>query len=392
AWPPVLSPAEHKTEALLAGTAAIDEPFARKLRLVAGVNRRSAYDGYLTTSDDMATAIRQKIIEISPTDLEHYGECPQRFLIRKLLGVRELEDPEHEVQIDRRKKGGLDHRILERFYSQLRKEEIESGFFGRKLSPPLAARLKRAIDEEFEKHNIESPPVNTVMREIEEGYTLSLLEEFVATDLADLARTGFVPQEFEYGFGLTPESPPFTFSSGGVTIKLRGQIDRIDARGNPVEKLRIIDYKSGKALKQQGLADNIDEGHSFQLALYAIAYGTLASLPDSAIQGVIKPIRIQGLKEEDYSFELAEKRPLLDAALDLFLGAIVRGEFPAIPAKYCEYCAVAASCRTRHDVEEKQRLEEFGNAMTLLKTFQVPGSKFQGEEPGTWNVEPGTQR
>ena len=52
----------------------------------------------------------------SNTQLEDFGECPQKFFFKHILHVEEYDDPDRELQMHHREKGKLDHTILERFY------------------------------------------------------------------------------------------------------------------------------------------------------------------------------------------------------------------------------------------------------------------------------------
>ena len=98
----------------------------RQLQLLAQAGTGSPFDGYLfsgstaATQTDIHDVIRARLAAIlesvSPTQLEDFGECPQKFLLKHILHVRDLDDPEHELQINPRDKGSINHSILEQFY------------------------------------------------------------------------------------------------------------------------------------------------------------------------------------------------------------------------------------------------------------------------------------
>ena len=56
---------------------------------------------------------------LSPTALESYATCPYRFFLEKVLGLKELDEPEAVDRIDALARGSLLHRILQRFLEQL---------------------------------------------------------------------------------------------------------------------------------------------------------------------------------------------------------------------------------------------------------------------------------
>ncbi len=324
----------------------------RQLQLLSRSGTRSVFDGYIRSPvlRERALAALQSI---SPTHLEDFGECPQKFLLKHLLGVRDLADPEMQMQIDHREKGSVDHRILERFYGALQENEIRDAMSMLPILPQrLVETLDRIIDEEFDALEEKLPPFNAPVRGIEHQATRRVLRRFIALDLADLDEQELMPRRFEHRFS------PFVLDIDGTLLRIEGKIDRID---EGTGRIRIVDYKSGKALRHVKLAEKIDRGVRLQLALYALASqpGPEARDPSPELSGAIKPIAGTG-KIADFSFQLAEKEVRLRETLALFVSAIRLGDFPAFPNEKdsdynaCKYCPVNHSCRTRHDAEEKR--------------------------------------
>jgi hypothetical protein len=367
-----------------AGRAASPPPRAdagaglRPLQLIAKAGTRSVFDGYIGTLSD---ALREKLQAVSPTQLEDFGECPQKFLLKHLLGVTELDAPEREVQIHHREKGSIDHRILEGFYRNVSEGDLaEAAASLPQLPEPLAARLDVLIDQQFDAHEADVPPFNRTVRDIERRATKRILREFVLNDLADLDAQELVPRWFEYRFGSRPRRgdptrpndhpEPFVINAGGMAVRVEGTIDRIDMNRDAT-KARIVDYKSGKALRHLNLADKIDRGVRLQLALYAMAVAEFFACPPEQISGAIKPIVAEG-KPAKFAFALHEKRDGLLETLEIFARAILDGAFPAFPndndAEFnsCKYCPVNHSCRTRHDLDERYAVQQQKDPRTLL--------------------------
>ena len=390
------------------GTPAFRSASTRQLQLLAKSGTRSTFDGYLfAENDDSALRARlaSAITSVSPTHLEDFGECPQKFFFKHILGVRDIDDPEHELQMNARDKGKLDHGILEQFYRGLSEDD-----FARlaaalpQLDSSVAARIDGLVDDAFAAMAREVPPFNPTMRAIEQTATKRILREFVAHDLADLEATGFRPKYFEYRFGKArhgkvsdhPEAFVVVIGGGepGVgsrsdalhadlpvsdprlptpdprgTLIVEGTIDRIDARP---DGFRIIDYKGGKALRHKELGKKIDRGVRLQLALYAMAVSQFFGAESRSVSGAIKPLVIGEINATKYAFELAEKEPGLRETLNLFVASILNGVFPAFPAdddadfNACKYCPVNHSCRTKHDFVEKYTVTRFGEPRTLL--------------------------
>ena len=334
---------ERRALARRENTGGLKPAAPRALQLLAKSGTKSLFDGYIPP-----VPLERAL---SPTQLEDFGECPQKFLLKHILGVEDVEHPERELQINHRDKGTIDHRILERFY---------------RAGIADIARLDEIIDDEFDKLG---PPFNRTIRAIERRATKRILREFLANDLADLASNGLVPRYFEYRFGtkhrVEADHPePFIVRAGAAVVRVEGTIDRIDVGDGC---LRIVDYKSGKALRHKDLPEKIDRGVRLQLALYAMAAAEFFDATN--VSGTIKPL-VSGDKAK-FAFELHEKRDGLLETLEIFANAIARGVFPAFPMdddfNSCKYCPVNHSCRTRHDQEERYAIQQQRDARTLLR-------------------------
>jgi len=340
----------------------------RQLQLLAKSGTHSAFDGHV------GAIAPDRLTSLSPTQLEDFGECPQKFLMKHILGASDIDDPEREVQIHHRDKGKIDHLILERFYRNTTAEEIARAAAALpKLPEALVARLQSIVDAQFDELERDVPPFNRTIRGIERRATKRILTEFVASDIADLDAQQLVPRWFEYRFGtkhknVVPDHPdPYIVHAGGVPVRVEGTIDRIDAG---VARFRIVDYKSGKALRHANLSEKIDRGVRLQLALYAMAVSSFFDADPSTVSGTIKPLVIG--EKAKFAFELHEKRDALLETLEIFLRAIQSGTFPAFPnendAEFnsCKYCPVNHSCRTKHDAEERYVLQQLRDPRTLL--------------------------
>ncbi|HET8773749.1 MAG TPA: PD-(D/E)XK nuclease family protein, partial [Thermoanaerobaculia bacterium] len=363
----------------------------RPLQLAVRAGTRSAFDGYIGP----ITLDRP----LSPTQLEDFGECPQKFLLKHVLGVQDVDHPERELQIHHRDKGILDHRILEAFYKELSADDFRTAMASLPQLPErLGERLEQLIDVHFDDHEADVPPFNRTVRDIERRATKRILREFVVADLGDLSEQDLLPRHFEFRFGTKFKVPadhphPFIIETTGVPVRVEGTIDRIDTVGGwqlavggttndtppptanrqpPTGRFRIVDYKSGKALRHVNLGDKIDRGVRLQLALYAMAVVEIFQADPAQVSGTIKPL-VQGEeKAAKFAFTLDEKRTTLLETLEIFIRAITAGHFPAFPnandAEFnsCKYCPVNHSCRTKHDLDERYAVQQLRDPRTLL--------------------------
>lgn len=351
-------------------------PSARQLQLVTRAGTNSPFDGYLGT---LGEHLRAKLHSLSPTQLEDFGECPQKFLLKHLLGVRDIDDPERELQINPREKGTADHEILERFYSSTTDADLDRAAASLpKLPTDLRERLDKIVEEKFDSLAHEYPPFNPTVREIERRATRRLLADFLVRDIADLDEQRLRPRWFEFRFGAkhadqADRPEPFVIDTGEVQVRVEGTIDRIDVNdGGETKNYRIVDYKSGKAGRHENLGDKIDRGVRLQLALYSMAVAEFFGAAPEAVSATIKPLAETEKKAEKFAFALHEKRERLLETLQIFMQAILEGSFPAFPNENnsefnsCKYCPVDHSCRTRHDAEERFAVTRHGDPRTLL--------------------------
>jgi ATP-dependent helicase/nuclease subunit B len=346
------------------------ERLSRALRLVASSGSRSGYDGYLTVDAGIRAAIDRRLAAISPTRLELYGQCPQRFLLA-IAGVTDLVDPDDELELEARKRGAILHLILERFYRSLPPGGFKTAVDGDppRLSPELERRLLRLVDEAFDEFDQNHPPLNPVIRAMEKREGGRRLVRFVSADLRELNEKNLTPVEFELAFGSREGSryPAVPLELEGVTVAIRGSIDRVDAGADG--SLRIVDYKDGRAARYDKLLEKIDKGQVLQLPFYALAMSELGKAPGEQITATIKPLALPRAADK-LTFRWSEVREEFISTLELFIGAIREGRFPAIPGQHCGYCPASQNCRTRFDPEELLALRSVTETKTLLEEMR----------------------
>ncbi|HEX8616867.1 MAG TPA: PD-(D/E)XK nuclease family protein, partial [Thermoanaerobaculia bacterium] len=338
------------------------------LQLLAKAGTNGPFDGYVG-------ALPRQLEALSPTQLEDFGECPHKFLLKHILGVTDIDHPERELQINPRDKGTIDHAILERFYRATSELDLAQAAASLpQLPASFVSRLESLVDQEFANAEERAPAFNRTIRDMERRATKRLLREFLIHDLADLDAQQLVPRFFEYRFGrkhreAADHPEPFVVNPGGIAVRVEGTIDRIDAGAN---RFRIVDYKSGKAGRHQNLGEKIDRGVRLQLALYAMAVAEFFATEPEQITATIKPLVVADLKLDKFGFALHEKREALLSTLEIFMRAILAGEFPAFPNENdlefnsCKYCPVNHSCRTKHDIDERYAVAQHRDPRTLL--------------------------
>lgn len=359
---------ETRRDELLRGARPVS-PVQRALAHAASLRTRSRFDGFISDPEFREVVLRRLAL-ISPTRLERFGDCPQKFLFSSLLNVDELETPEVEVEIEAKKRGQLQHSILEEFYKSLDENDYaraDTTPFA-KLSSALSARLQQIIDRQLSEFNQLHPPANQAMREIDRATLHKSLQRFVGLDLGDLARSGYRPRHFEFKFGFDEGAvPPPKLEIGEVELSIRGSIDRVDEHADG--RVRIIDYKSNRAAYLRKLPELAAAGRALQLPLYALAWEKIFGVDPARIDATVRPLGSVTLDDELFAFNLGELRESVIETLSLFARAIIDGQFPAYPDDGCKFCTVNHSCRAKYDSREHLALRGFRNARDYLRSL-----------------------
>jgi ATP-dependent helicase/DNAse subunit B len=308
--------------------------------------------------------------DFSASELSLYGKCPFKFFAEKVLRL----EPRGEAALDLTAldAGSLLHEALRRFFEPHRGERLtELDRAG------LRRELREAADAVFDEHERTVPPLNPQVWRIDREIRKLWLEQILDYELSveEQTRTKDVrPAYFELAFGMqndaidpnsTGQRLELQRASGdqNETVRLRGQIDRVDrARDGTVI---AYDYKLSKGAGLEDMA----EGRALQLHVYLSALEQVL-LPGSVIAGggyyTIKglgPRRNQGLYRitmKEYtgvgkgtSSSLPDTdwkriRGAMQARIWEFIDGMRRGGFavaPSAPEKTCPHCDFSAVCR-----------------------------------------------
>lgn len=282
-------------------------------------------------------------VTTAATYLETYGLCPFKYFGERVLGVREVEEPEEAETISPLDRGALIHDILDRFLSGL----VKDG------QVPLQARraenyrrrlekTARAVLEEFEAGGAVGYPF---MWEVEQARILTDLEGFLAAELAD--ESGYVPAYFEARFGPVRWGAPSPGSSpepvevraGRRVLRFTGYIDRVDV--HRTAGARVLDYKSGVVL---GVKDDVFRGGlNLQLPLYLLAADQLLAhngVPGQAHEAQYYYATGRGrFRRVRFTREaLDRRRAEFHTILETMADGIAAGLFPQAPGETGENC------------------------------------------------------
>ena len=341
------------------------------------------YDGEITDPQLLALLNKKFGPDFlhSASGLSVYGNCAFRFFGQRVLRL----EPRGEAALDLQAidAGKLLHDILRRFFEQHRRQQLY------KLDrAALQQELRDLADRVFDEHERVVPPLNRQIWKIDREIRKILLDQVLLYELEMQEKAGaeeVLPAYFEIAFGgmksaardpnSKEEALELTRATfvGAETIKINGQIDRVDvARDNTII---AYDYK----LSTGSSKDDIKSGRSLQLPIYLEALEKLI-LPDHPIAGggyyVIRggserrnkglhranQLKYSGINPRVNSVlsdeEWQQIRADVIAKIWDFLDRMRAGRFGVNPSekeKTCRFCDFAAVCRyDRYRIDRKK--------------------------------------
>ncbi|HXF52242.1 MAG TPA: PD-(D/E)XK nuclease family protein [Dehalococcoidia bacterium] len=302
----------------------------------------------------------------SPTALERYARCGFQFLCHTLLGLRSIEEPEDRDLMDPLTRGDLMHRVLQRFFEELRgagRPRAREPWTGEDRS-----RLLAILDEELDAVRKRGQTGLDVYGAHEARTLATDLQAFLDEDEAFRAATGAVPCAFEAPL---PET-----DIGG--LRLRGFVDRIDRADDG--RAWVIDYKTGKPVSYRDVKPDrpFGDGTKLQLAAYALA------IPDApVVEAIYWFITHAGNFERIRVAVTPQVRQRLQTIVRAIGAGIAQGAFPAVPApegksgwEHCQWCEFDRICSRRRDdeFEEKRGHADFRAWLAVGEAARGDGS------------------
>jgi probable DNA repair protein len=283
--------------------------------------------------------------------LELQSHCP----FRAFAELRLRADPLEELQtgIDRRQRGVVLHRALQRFWAELGSQQA----LLRLDAEECDRRVLNAIDQSIS----EVLPAASGQRSIalERDWQRRAIGQLLAVERARPAFTVLETERTLHG------------RIGGLDLRLR--VDRVDRIGG--ERI-VIDYKSGVVSKTQWRGARMEAP---QLPLYAVLHperpaGIAIAELDSGRAGYVgvsgNPGLIAGL-EPALDFELTEDRergfswPVIREHWYAWLERLARDHAaghavvdPKLGSETCRFCHLASLCRVARVAPDEAGVEE----------------------------------
>ena len=323
----------------------VDSRFERGVDLLISRAGRefTRFDGNLT---DVVTADGVRIDIVSPTRLEDWAKCPHRYLMKNVLRVDVLEQPEALLQISALDRGSLIHEALDMFLTELLDDDNTVPGPGHPWPAALQRRLEEIADELCDQAaNRGLVGKQLFWRQDRKAIIGDLLDTLRSDDTRD--RRGDVIAT-ELGFGFAGGDPAVSYEfDRGRTIDFRGSADRVERTASG--QLIVIDYKTGSTRSFLGLDkdtnDPVMKGTKLQLPVYALAARQAHGAPDDAVHAAYWFTSAKG-EYRWIGYDIDDRvMDRFDEVLSTIIDGINQGLFPALPSKDhyqffvdCPYC------------------------------------------------------
>jgi RecB family exonuclease len=347
----------HREGKAAAGAIAAGSAFFKQSRLAAQARWSGAltrYDGLLTDLDPEALKRLDPLnaaFPISASRLATYSRCGFLYLLQYVLRLEPALEPEERKRLEPLERGSLFHEVAERFLRERRdRRELPV-----RDSEEMRSRLLEMAEESLEALVAGSPPRFTFLWEREKERVRKGVLDWLRREAQNAGRS--TPAHFEVSFGLgrprtasEPHDPePMGLDLGdGRTLRISGQIDRIDARADGTLVLR--DYKTGKAPKDEG--GIFRGGKQLQIPFYILAAAKL--FPDQPVVEAFLDY-VDGGRQVAVDPEVVRSESW-KALLRGLVDSIGQGVFVQEPTA-CEWCDFTAVCGPRPLLERRRQIK-----------------------------------
>jgi RecB family exonuclease len=292
-----------------------------------------AMDGIVTDAWAAATpAGLHPQYPISASALTALLRCPHRFLLERVLHLREPTAAPSMDVIDAATYGSLFHATAERFYREGGAEVCRrEGSLDQ-----WVARARAIAEDAFNELRHEYPMRGEDGIARERNRLLRQIEQLVHYEW-ELPAREFLDSELIFG---EPEAVRLALASGNLYV--RGKIDRVDRIG--ARALAVRDLKTGRV--RDFSEDPINAGRDLQIGLYVLALE--ASGYGGAPVALAAYVHPSAAREPDRAFQGSNVEVLRRHThewINLARQLLSQGLFPRTPnPEDCKYCPFVSAC------------------------------------------------
>ena len=305
-------------------------------------SRWRTQDGLVRAADRVKPMLQTQRLGARPysvSALQKFTTCPYQFALSAIYRLEPNAEPEPLQKLDPLTRGAIFHEVQAAFFRQLRDQ-------GRLPVTPAGvphalsvlerelARIAAAYEEEL------APAIGRVWRD-----EIAALGRDLRVWVRKLPEgAGWVPEYFEFSFGLSDEGRDERSVREPVVIDgrftLRGSVDVIERREDSAE-LRITDHKTGR--NRTTPRTIIGGGAVLQPVIYGLAVERILERPVAAGR-LFYCTAPGGFAEHPVPLSDANRRAGLEA-LEIIDRAIELGFLPPAPAeRACTWCDFRPIC------------------------------------------------
>lgn len=300
---------------------------------------------------------------ISATALKNFFECPYRFLLTNLLGLRARSEAPSGREIDAMAYGSLFHRTAELFFTE------HGAAFGEREGSLTDWQAKAAgvVQQSFDEFLESYPLIGEALRNQQRERLRTDFQRFLEYDWQEGRAREFHDVEKPFA-----EDGPIAIRVGDRSLYVRGIIDRVDQQDG---KTIVRDLKTGRchSLDEHPISPELD----IQIALYGIVAKARAKdwgLP-SKVGVAYAHINDRTEIERAFydNFDLLEARAL--DWLDLFVRMAEERVFPRTTrADDCTYCDHLSTCGEGAAGKSEELLEEASGVLAEFRNLKKESS------------------
>lgn len=273
---------------------------------------------------------------VAPTTLESFAICPHAFLVKRLLRVNTVEQPEELISISPLVSGNLVHESFDTFFRQL--SHVPG--FGEPWTDDHKSQLRviaGTIGDRFVAGGLTGHP-KLWRRDL--AAILLDLDKMLDDDSAERAKRDARVIMTELRFGQAGAEAVRVEVPGGV-VHMAGSIDKIDEQRDG--HLVVQDIKTGRASSFRDIStDVVVGGTKLQLPAYALAARQVLGVDDvEALYWFVRrdagtriPVTLDAETEQRYG-----------STIGTLVGSIATGLYPGKPPEspdhmfvQCAYC------------------------------------------------------
>jgi len=284
----------------------------------------------------------------SATRLEGWATCPFAHLLRDILRVEEVENPEEELEITPRDRGSLVHDVLERFIGGvLARPEPDQPSPSQAWSEADLERLREIASDVFADYEARGLTGRAVFWERAKRRILVDLLETLERDntLRAERRSHPIAAELSFGMARSRLDTVALRLTDGRSIRFRGMADRVDMADDGT--IHVVDYKTGGASGYKKLSEDDPDlrGTKLQLPVYGQAARALVERPDAPVRAEYWFVSTKGNFDRIGYPVTADVLERVGQTLQTVVGGIEAGMFPNFPTAdnrpsyvKCPYC------------------------------------------------------